>query len=67
MSHIVKGSDNVEKMEKSTRRASSTGSDISQVLQQLEQLLQSDDWINEEAKDHGESSQPSAFSKKWLF
>uniref|UniRef100_A0A0R3RUH7 Pyridoxal-dependent decarboxylase domain-containing protein 1 n=1 Tax=Elaeophora elaphi TaxID=1147741 RepID=A0A0R3RUH7_9BILA len=60
------GSSNVEEMEKSNRRASSINaiSGSSQILQQLEQLIQSDEWINKEAKDHTESSQPSEIPKK---
>ncbi|CAG9538675.1 unnamed protein product [Cercopithifilaria johnstoni] len=59
------GLNNVKKMEESTGRVSNAGSDISRILQQLEQLIQSDEWINKEVKDHGRSSTPSEFLQKW--
>lgn len=58
--------DSVQKLEKSTGRLSSKGSD-DWFLQQLKQLIQSEDWINGEVQNHGESSKPSEFPKKWLF
>uniref|UniRef100_A0A8R1XUG2 Pyridoxal-dependent decarboxylase domain-containing protein 1 n=1 Tax=Onchocerca volvulus TaxID=6282 RepID=A0A8R1XUG2_ONCVO len=60
-------SDNVEKLQENTRRASSTGGDdISRILQQLERLILSDDWISKKIEDYGESSQSSypEFPKK---
>lgn len=67
MTDIVKSSENVKESKRSTRRASSTGSGINPILQQLEQLIRSDDWINKEVKDYGENSQPPEFPKKRLF
>ncbi|KAL3982624.1 hypothetical protein ACH3XW_47880 [Acanthocheilonema viteae] len=55
---------NAKKMEKSAGRVSNTDSDVSRILQQLEQLIQFDDWVDKEVKDHGESSQSSEFPKK---
>ncbi|OZC08055.1 hypothetical protein X798_04947 [Onchocerca flexuosa] len=60
-------SNSVEKLQRNTRQVSSTGDDnISQILQQLERLILSDDWIDKEIKDCGESSQSSypEFPKK---
>ncbi|VIO87264.1 Uncharacterized protein BM_BM14753 [Brugia malayi] len=56
--------DNAEKLERGTRAESSTNVTISRILQQLEQLIRSDDWVNKEVKDYGESPHPSEFPKK---
>ncbi|EFO27911.2 hypothetical protein LOAG_00572 [Loa loa] len=58
------GLGNPGEMKKSTERTSSNGGDISRILQQLEQLVRSDDWISKEVKDHEESPQPSESSQK---
>ncbi|EJW79648.1 hypothetical protein WUBG_09443, partial [Wuchereria bancrofti] len=57
-------SDNAEKLERGTRAEPSTNVTTSRILQQLEQLIRSDDWVNKEVKDYGESPHPSEFPKK---
>lgn len=67
MGHIVKDLDSVKEPISRTKETFNTGGDISRILQQLDQLIQSDSWSRKEIINHGESPHSSKFDNTRFF